>query len=452
MKIIIAGNGKVGAALTKQLSAEGYYVTLIDENQKILEESEERYDIMAINGNCASMDVLERAGIKNADLLIAVSSEDEINLLCCITAHSMNNKIHTIARIRNPEYNKQIYEMRNLFALSMSVNPEKRTALEIERLLKYPAFLKRDTFAKGRVEIVELKVEADKKLCNISLNEIESITKCKVLVCAVLRGGKAVAPDGNFILKEGDRIFVTATTNNLTILLKNLGMINHKAKRIIICGGGRISYYLASQLLENGMSVKIIEQDKDRCVSLADMLPGVSVVHGDATNEFLLESEGLMECDALVTTTGVDEINMIISLIGNSVGVPKVVTKVGRVDNSAILNGLALGSTISPKNVCCNSIIRYVRALKNQEGAAVAVHSIANGQAEAIEFIVDENTMNCGIPLKDIKIKKNVLLVCITHGTKTEIPDGSSSFEKGDTLIIVTSGDKVIYQLNDIFE
>lgn len=242
MKIIIAGDGKVGTMLTKQLSAEGYDLTLIDDNPKVLESTEERYDIMAVQGNCASMETLERAGVKETDLLIAVTDADEINLLCCMTAHGMNPDIHTIARIRNPEYTDQIFKMRSLFALSMMINPERQAAVEIERLLKYPGFLKRDTFAKGRVEIVELRVDAGHKLCDIALNDLYSIVKCKILVCTVIRNGKAITPGGDFVLAAGDRIFVTAPTNVLTTLLKNLGIITHKAKRVILCGGGRVSF------------------------------------------------------------------------------------------------------------------------------------------------------------------------------------------------------------------
>ena len=336
MKIIIAGDGKVGAILTRQLSAEGYDLTLIDANLKVLESTEERYDIMAVQGNCASMEVLEQAGIREADLLIAVTNADEVNLLCCMTAHGMNPDIHTIARIRNPEYTEQIYKMQNLFALSMMINPERQAALEIERLLKYPGFLKRDTFAKGRVEIVELRVEAGHKLCNIALNDLYNIVKCKILVCTVIRNGKAVAPGGNFVLMEGDRIFVTAPANVLTMLLKNLGIITHKVKRVILCGGGRVSYYLAQSLIKNGIGVQIVEQDYDRCIHLANALPHASVIHGDASREFLLDNEGISDCDALVTLTGVDEMNIIISLYGSSCKVPQIITKLGRLENNTI--------------------------------------------------------------------------------------------------------------------
>ena len=229
MNIIIAGDGKVGSTLTRLLSAEGHDVVLVDTNYHVLEASQELYDVIAVHGNCASMEVLLQAGVKEADLLIAATNADEVNLLCCTTAHGLNPDLHTIARIRNPEYTEQIYAMRDIFGLSMVINPEKQAAAEIERLLKYPGFLKRDSFAKGRTEIVELRINADSKLCNVTLMDMNAIVKCKVLVCAVLRGGNAITPRGDFTLREGDRIFVTAPTENLTTLLKNLGIITRRS-------------------------------------------------------------------------------------------------------------------------------------------------------------------------------------------------------------------------------
>lgn len=452
MKIIIAGDGKMGSTLTRQLSAEGYDVTLIDANPKVLESSEERYDVMVVQGNCASMDVLLQAGVKDADLLIAAAGADEVNLLCCMTAHGLNPALHTIARVRNPEYSEQIYEMRDMFALSLTVNPERQAAVEIERLLRYPGFLKRDTFAKGRVEIVELRLDEDSKLCNVALNDMNNIVKCKILVCAVLRNGRAEAPDGKFVLREGDRIFVTAPTETLAILLKNLGIITHKVKRIIICGGGRMSYYLASRLENSGINVQIIERDQEKCDHLAAILPKACIIHGDVSSQFLLESEGVSDCDALVALTGLDELNMIVSLYGKNCGVPQVITKLGRMDNANILGNVAFGSVVSPKELCCNTIVRYVRAMKNQTGAALTVHTIADGQAEAMEFRVDGTTQYCGQPLKKIRLKKGVLVVCIIKGSKHEIPNGDSFFEAEDSVIIVTGSERGIYQLNDIFE
>ncbi len=432
MRIIIAGDGKVGAMLTKQLSAEGYDLTLIDADPEVLESTESRYDVMSVQGNCASMETLERAGIRETDLLIAVTNADEVNLLCCMTAHGMNPDIHTIARIRNPEYNDQIFKMRNLFALSMMINPERQ--------------------AKGRVEIVELRVDAGHKLCNIALNDLYNIVKCKILVCTVIRNGKAVMPGGDFVLMEGDRIFVTAPTNVLTTLLRNLGIITHKAKRVILCGGGRVSYYLAQMLLKNGIGVQIVERDYEKCVQLANMIPKATVIHGDATKEFLLDNEGISDCDALVTLTGVDEMNIIISLYGSSCKVPQIITKLGRLENNTILDVLPLGSIISPKELSCNNIVQYVRAMQNQTGAALTVYMIADGQAEAVEFMVDRNTLHCGEPLKKLRLKKNVLVACIMHGAQLEIPNGDSSFAQGDTVIVVTGADRVLYRLDDIFE
>ena len=452
MKIIIAGNGKMGAALTSQLTAEGDDLTLIDSNLNVLESSEESYDIMVVHGNCASMEVLTQAGVKEADLLIAMAGADEVNLLCCMTAHGLNPNIHTIARVCNPEYTDQIYVMRQMFGLSMAVNPERQAATEIERLLKYPGFLKRDTFTKGRVEIVELRIDKKSKLCNVALNDLDGIVKCKILVCAVLRDGKAVAPGGNFVLREGDRIYVTAFTNILTLLLKNLGILTHKVKRVMICGGGRISYYLAKQLQNSGVQVQIIEKDQERCRQLSAILPSACIIQGDSTNQLLLESEGVSSCDALATMTGLDELNMIISLYGNSCGVPQVITKLGHIKNADILGDLSLGSVISPKELCCNTIVQYVRAMKNQAGAALTVHTIADGQAEAMEFYADERTRNCGKPLKALKLKKGVLVVCILKGAKMEIPNGDSYFNVGDIVYVVTGKQKSIYQLNDIFE
>ena len=451
MNIIIAGDGKVGSTLTRLLSNEGHDVTIIDCNPSVLEASQEQFDVMSVQGNCAAMDVLMQAGVKNADLLIAATNADEINLLCCTTAHGLNENLHTIARIRNPEYTEQMFTLQHIFGLSMAINPEKQAAQEIERLLKYPGFLKRDSFAKGKTEIVELRVDSGSKLCNVALFDMNNIVKCRVLVCAVIRGGNAIAPRGNFVLREGDRIFVTAPAQNLTTLLRNLGIITRRVRRVLLCGGGRVSHYLADMLLKNGISVQLIEQNEQRCHELSALLPDATIIQGDCTDQSLLDSEGLGNADAMVNLTGLDELNMIISLYGQSRGVPQVITKFSRVENRNMIDSLGLGSVVCPKELCCNTIARYVRAMGNQSGAAVSVHAIADGQAEAVEFLVDKSTKNCGIPLKQIKLKPDVLLVSITRGASTEIPGGDSTFHEGDTIVIVTSNRGSIRQLNDIF-
>ncbi len=451
MKIIIAGDGKVGSTLAQQLSAEKHDVTLIDSDAHVLNASVERYDLMGIHGNCASQAVLLQAGVREADLLIAATSADEINLLCCTTAHGINPDLHTIARIRNPEYTEQIHEMRHIFALSLSVNPEKQAAAEIERLLKYPGFLRRDSFAKNRAQIVELRIDENSKLKDVALMDMNSIVKCKVLVCAVLRDGTAMAPKGDFVLRQGDRIFVTAPTQNLTALLKNLGIITRRVRSVILCGGGMISYYLARLLEKDGMTVRIIENDRNRCDVLAAALPNTDVLYGDSTDQNLLASLGLQKCDALVSLTGVDELNMIISLYGIRNAVPQVITKLSHLDNRNIIDSLSLGSVICPKELCCNTIVRYVRAMQKQTGAALSIHPIANGQAEAVEFLVDETTKNCGIPLKELKLKSNVLVASITRGSNTRIADGDSVLLRGDAVVVVTDGRGTLQDLNDIF-
>ncbi len=451
MNIIIAGDGKVGSTLTRQLTSEGYDVTVIDSKLKCLEDSVERYDVISVQGNCASMDVLRQAGVMDANLLIAATGADEVNLLCCTTAHTINPKLHTIARIRNPEYTEQIFQMRDLFGLSMLINPENQAATEIERLLKYPGFLRRDTFAKGRTEIVELRIDAKSKLCNVKLSDLKAIVKCKVLVCAVLRDGSAITPGGDFVLREGDRLFITALSENLTTLLKSLGILTRQVRRVMLCGGGRVSYYLANRLLKAGIGCVIVDNDLTRCKELCSLLPKAEVIHGDVSDQYLLESEGLSQCDALVTLTGLDELNMIVSLYGISQGIPQVITKLGHADNHSIINSLSLGSYVCPKELCCNNIVRYVRAMQNQTGAAISVHTIADGQAEAMEFLADEKTKYCGIPLKQIKLKSNVLIVSISHGAATEIANGDSVFQAGDTIIVVTNSGVVLRQLNDIF-
>ena len=452
MHIIIAGDGKVGSMLTRQLSTEGHDITVIDSNSAVLQQSVERYDVISVHGNCASMTVLQQAGVKDADLLIAATNADEVNLLCCTTAHALNPKLHTIARIRNPEYTEQIYRMRDVFGLSMVINPENQAATEIDRLLKYPVFLRRDTFAKGKTEIVELRVDGNSKLCNVRLMDLRSIVRCQVLVCAVLRDGSAIAPGGDFVLREGDRIFVTALSQNLATLLKNLGLLTRRVRDVTICGGGRISYYLASRLKKSGISVRIIEKDYQRCRELSELLPDADVIHGNVREQDLLESEGVAASDALVSLTGLDELNMIVSLYGTSRNVPQVITKLSHMGNRSVIGNLSLGSVICPRELVCSNIVRYVRAMENQTGAAMSVHTIADGQVEALEFLVDENTHHCGKPLKELKLKPNILVVSISHGANTEIPNGDSVFQKGDIVVVVDSNSReIIRQLNDIF-
>ena len=451
MKIIIAGDGKVGALLTGQLSGEGHDLTLIDRNPDALEASIERYDVMAVVGNCASMEILRNAGVENADLLIAATGEDELNLLTCMTAHGLNPDLHTIARIRTPDYYESTVAMRDLFALSLTVNPDRQMAREILRVLHYPGCLKREKFANGLVEIVEIKVEPGSVLDNRPLHMLNSLVHCQALVCAVLRDGRSVTPGGDFVMRGGDLLFVTASAGNLATLLKNIGMEVPRIRNVVIAGGGRAGFYLTQVLVREGMHVKIIEKDLRRCEYLVENLPEVMVIHGDISKRAVLDRESVGGADAVISMTNLDEVNVLLSLYASQAKVPQVITKLGRGDNLELLEQLSIGSLVSPKDLCCDTITRYVRAMDNQVGAAVTMHTIADGQAEAIEFIVEPGTKHIGEPLKTLQLKKNVLIASITRGRDIIIPNGDSSFETGDSIVVVTSEGTVIQQINDIF-
>ena len=441
----------MGSTLVRQLSKEGYDLTILEGNSDKLESCMELHDVMGVEGNCASMTVLREAGVEDADLLIAMTGTDEVNLLSCVTAHHMNPRIHTISRIKNPEYSGQITSMQGAFALSMALNPDFQAAKEISRLIRYPGFLKRDTFAKSNTEIVELKVKPDSPLKGLSLFKINQTLKCQVLICAVLRDGQAIIPSGDFELKENDRIFVTGTNDNLNILLKNLGIITHRARTALIAGGSRIGYYLAKTLLSHGISTQIIEKKADRCRELASHLPEATIVEGDSSDQTVLEREGIGNCDVFVSLTGIDETNILMSLYAEQRKVPQIITKLGRTENLQILGDLNVGSVISPKDLVTNIIVRYVRARKNQVGAALTMHLIADGLAEAMEFRVTDKTRHCNERLKDIKLKDNVLLAIINHKGNNEIPTGDSVFMEGDSIIVVSGEDRKVESINDIF-
>lgn len=451
MKIIIAGDGKVGLALTRQLLHEGHEVTIVDSNPAVLQTNMYQYDVLAVQGNAATMEALRQARVEQADLLIAATSADEINLLCCVTAKKMNSRLHTIARVRNPDYTEQLFVMREELGLSMTINPELSAAREIFHLLQFPSFLHRDSFAKGRVEIVGLRVDEGSRLNGVPLHQLYKIAQVKVLVCAVLRSGRAVIPDGSFELKKGDRIFVTARAVNLAQLIKNLGIAEQKIRRVMLVGGGHISFYLAQRLLDAHLSVKIIEQNPSRARFLAENLPGAAVVLGDGSSRSLLESEGLAEADALVSLTGMDEENIVLSMFARSQGVSKVVTKVNRLEYGNMFEDLDIGSMVSPKELTSALIARYVRSMQNKTGKILTLHPIAEGGAAAMEFRVDETVLHRGVPLKDVPLRRGVLISCITHGGTTIIPDGGSCFNVGDTVVAVSTLDAPVMQMNDLF-
>ncbi len=452
MKILIAGCGEVGESLAQQLSAEGHNLTLMDSDPHVLEMGMERYDVMAVQGNCASMSTLRRAEVHKARLLIACTGSDELNLLCCMTAHSLNPRMHTIARVRNPEYLDQVYRMRDAFGISMTFHPEEQVATEMERLLKYPGFLTRESFLGGKVELAELRVEEGSPLSGIALHTLYGKLRCHVLICAILRDGKAIIPDGSFVPEVGDRVFVTASPDELAIFLKNLGVVTRRVRNVMITGGGPLSYYLAKRLKNSrSMEVTIVEKNPARCRDLAELLPRAHIIEGDPGDRSLLESEGIASADALVAMTELDELNIITSLYAKSLGLSQVITKVGSTESAAFIEDLPLGSILSPGRFSCSTILCYVRAMKNQTGAAITIHPIADGQAEALEFRVDSATCFTATPLKKLKLRKGIRIACIARGEEVIIPGGDSDFREGDSVVVVASGEDTVHDLNDIF-
>lgn len=451
MNIIIAGCGKVGGNLLRKLAAEGHDLTVIDLKKGVLENAVEVYDVMGMEGNCASARVLREAGVEKAQLLIAACGEDEVNLLCCMVAHGLNPAIHTIARIRDPEYVDQGQDMRQLFNLSMIINPELQSAREIERLLKLPGFLRRDSFAKGRAQIVELRIDQDSKLAGVSLMEMYRIVKCRVLVCTVVRAGQAIIPRGDFVLSVGDRIYVTAPTDTLAELTRSLGLQKRKIRKVLIGGGGRISFYLAQLLQRDGSDVTILEKNEERCKELAAALPGVTVVLGDCSDRTELENQGLLRCDAYMSMTGVDEMNMITSLYATGRGAAMVITKLSRQGSAEMADSLNVGSVVCPRELSTDSVVQYVRALDNTVGAAISIHSFADGRAEAAEFAVEAGLNNCGVPLKQLKLRPGILLASIVRGNRVEIPGGDSFMQPGDVVVVVTAGQDAPRSLKEIF-
>jgi trk system potassium uptake protein TrkA len=451
MNIIIAGDGKVGLALTSQLLREEHDLVVIDSNPNVLRANLDQFDVMTVHGNAATMATLRSANVEEADLLIAATSADEINLLCCLTAKRMNRHIHTIARVRSPEYAEQLIAMREDLGLSMTINPEQSAAMDIFRSLQFPSFLRRETFGKGRVEIVELQVKPDSVLCDIPLSSLYKIAKVKVLVCAVDRDGTVTIPDGSYVLRPGDHIYVTAKAVNLAQLIKNLGISTRKIRQVMLVGGGRLAYYLAERLISAKINVKIIESNPVRARSLAEQLPKAAVIEGDGSSKVLLDSEGIRQTDAVVTLTGIDEENIVVSMYAASNKVSKVVTKVNRLEYSGMFANLGIGSVVSPKELCGSNIVRYVRAMQNQKGSMLALHRIADGKAEAMEFLVDDSVRWRSTPLKDVPLRRGVLIACITHLNQTIIPDGNNEFRKGDSVVVVTTLENPFRQMNDIF-
>lgn len=451
MKIVIIGGGKIGFSLAEELANENHDIVIVDNDKEKVKFFSETLDVMTLQGNGASMDVQRQAGVNDADLMIAMTAQDELNLLACMVARKLGCE-NTIARVRNREYAEQLYELKNELGLSMSINPELLSAKEIYRLLQIPAFIKRDAFAEGRAEMVEIEIAADSPLNGLKLAEMSSKVKVRVLICAVERDGNIFIPDGNFILKQGDKIYVTAPASVLVELTHELNLRSRRSKNVLMVGGGRIAEYLAPMLIKSGTSVKLIEKDRDRCNYLAEKIPGANIICSDGSSQAVLKMHNIAHMDAVVPLTGMDEENMIIAMFARKLNVPQVLTKINRTEYGEILGGRGADSLISPKSISAHAIVRYVRAMENTGGSAViTIHKMADGKAEALEFAVTDSTKNLGVTLHELKLKPGILISCINHMGQVIIPGGSDKLCRGDTVVIVTTAGREILDLNDIF-
>lgn len=439
MQIMIVGCGKVGINLTEQLTKEGHNITVIDQDRSIVTAVSNKYDVMGVVGNGISYSVQAEAGLKDTDLVIAVAGSDELNLLCCLIAKKMGN-CNTIARVRNPIYSKEIDVIREELGLSMVINPELAASFEMARLLRFPSAMKIETFAKGRVEIIKMVIGEDSPLHELSVMEITTKLKCDVLICAVERGEEVTIPNGSFVLQAGDVVSVVASPKNSGAFFKKMGFDTHQVKDAMIVGGGEISYYLASQLLSMGISVKIIELKKERCEELSVLLPKAVIINGDAIDQNILMEEDLKHAQAFVSLTNIDEENILLSLFAKSESNAKIITKINRISFDNVISNLNLGSVIYPKHVTAEYILRYVRAMQNSIGSNIeTLYQLIEDKVEALEFVIRQDAPVIGIPLEKLNLKKNLLLCSINRKGQIITPRGQDMMQLGDTVIIVTS-------------
>lgn len=440
MNIIVVGCGKVGSKLVSQLSHEKEHnITVIDTRQAIVQKLVNNYDIMGVVGSGTDIDILSEASIQDADVLIAVTGSDELNLMVCLMAKKMGG-CSTIVRIRKPEYYKSINMIKEELGLTLVVNPEMAAANEIARILRFPSAIKIDTFAKGRVEILKFEIPEGSILNNMCVFEIAKKLGSYVLVCGVERGEEAFIPSGNFVLHTGDQISIVASIKETSAFFKKIGIRTNKVKDTLIVGGSDTSYYLALNLMKTGIKVKIIEHNQSRCDQLFQLLPNANVVHGDGSDNKLLLEEGLATFDSFVSMTNIDEENVLLSLYAKTQTKGKVVTKINRIEYGNVIDDLQLGTTIYPKNITAENIVRFVRAKNNSivSSSIETMHIILDGKGEALEFRIKDNSPILGKAIAQLPLRENILVACINRGGKIIIPHGNDTIEVGDTVIVVT--------------
>lgn len=440
MNIVIVGCGKVGQKIAEQLSFEpDHNITVVDINKSVVEDTINEYDILGVVGNGASLNTLTEAGISDADLLIAVTGSDELNLITCLIAKKAGG-CQTIARVRNPEYNKEINLFKEDLALAMIINPELTAASEIARILRFPSAIKIDTFAKGRIEILKFKVSEDSVLNNLAVMDISSKLDSDILVCGVERNDEAFIPRGNFVLQDKDIVSIVASHKNSAHFFKKIGIKTNRVKNTIIAGGGETAQYLAHMLINNGIDVKIIEKDTLRCEKLCQLLPKATIINADATDNRVLLEEGIEHAESFVALTNIDEENIMLSLFVKSKSNAKLVTKINKIAYDKVINSLDLDTIIYPKNITAEYIIKFVRAWKNSIGSNVeTMHTILDGKAEALEFNICENSPISNIALENLNLRDNILIASVNRNGNVFIPRGKDMILSGDTVIVVTT-------------
>lgn len=439
MKIIIVGCGKVGTTLAEQLNRENHDITLIDCDSEALQSISDSTDVMSVTGNGAVYQVQMEAGIKEADLLIATTNSDELNMLCCLIAKKAGN-CHTIARIRNPEYSAEINYIREELNLSLAINPELAAAREIARLLRFPNAIKIELFAKGRIELLKFMIPKDSILDRMKVMDVVSRLKSNVLICAVERGDDVVIPDGNFEMRGGDKISFIAPHADCADFFRKAGIENNTVNSAMFVGGGKLTVYLAKALADTKIKIKIIEQDEERCRILSELLPHAMIIHGDGSDQKLLLEEGIRQTEAFASLTGFDEENILLSLYAASQSRAKLITKVNKIAFENVINALNLGSVIYPKMLTADITLQYVRAMQNSMGSNIeTLYKIVADKAEALEFRVRGDSPVLGIPLEKLRTRNNLLVACINRNGRIIMPRGKDTLEAGDTVIIVTT-------------
>ncbi|MCH5298582.1 MAG: Trk system potassium transporter TrkA [Ruminococcus sp.] len=450
MNIIIVGCGRVGRTIAYQLDKEGHSVTVIDTNREVLERISAT-NVMAHRGNGATFATLRDAGVENCDLLIAVTASDELNLYTCLIAKNAGAP-KTIARVRNPQYTNDVMKLKDELMLSLVINPEQTCARELSRLIKFPGALEIESFAKGMVDLIKVKIKENSVLADKKVMDCSNIFKDGLRICTAERGKECFIPNGDFEIKAGDVISIISESNAAAKLFKNLGVINAKSRHVLILGGSKIAYYLAKSLSETGIKVKIIETNRERCEQLSDLLDDAVIIHGNAMNQELLMSEGIEHADAIVALMDTDEENIIISLFAKDVNPDaKIITEIDNISFS-IIDSLPLDSVIHPKHLTGQYIIQYVRAMQNSVGSNIeTLHAICNDQAEALEFRAKEESMAIGVPLSMLSLKNELQIACITRNGKIIIPSGKDTIELDDTVIVVTKH-RGLFDLKDILK